>query len=825
MKLTNTIIIISALLLLLQGCNKPFEFDRPLAISSRAVTLSAEAGSTHVMVYSNGAWTASLTKPVKWASLNKLSGEGINDVTFTYSANYAVSRQVGIVFTSGEVRDTVMMTQKGMVSEPSFLFDNSALTLLRAPGSIRNPFKTNIQYGLESLKTSIKYAEEMVEEGEEVPEDFERWISDITTGKDAVTFNVSENKTGAPRLAYITFDVTIPSSDETTVPPSTTIVVTQTDASPEVTFQDSEMTIGGQSDSYLFETTANNIWVYTDQIVFTCDNDWIRDIALTKEGLEYTVLQNDGDATRTGSISISFTDALGNSVQQSITIHQSAYPREMSFEDLRMKINGAEGTATLNDQKYIEGYIVSDYTSANIISSPQISQFGFDRSLNSRTAYIQTKDGRLGMRLTFESKEEAAIARFSRVRILLNGLELNKVSDPVMYTLSGITADNIIESEAGNQASIMPKHKKITELTDDDIFTYVMLDNLEIMSKDGCYTNATDGYSMKDDANPFSGTATAPRWDVAPMLLSDTEGSTIHMLTNTACTWRRDGSDLGFNKLLPQGSGLFRAVIVHETEPTVRYGDLGRYQLRHMSPADLELTSPAFSNTIVEWNWNDMKANDNKPEIGEGELRFYDATVAGTADFNNTYNGRDKDGGNGGSKSNQKGLVSNGAIKVTNKWWDFEKDSGRYFDISFSTDGISGSNLTLGIVWNHGEMNNSTLDAPSHWKLLYSTDGGNSFKDVPDCKILKNRSITWWSTTSQDSCPGFSEIMRKLPSDCFSRKEVIVRVQVADKVTDIDPKASSVKDDSYKNFLGIERGTLTDKSTSIRIGTITVRYN
>ena len=84
MKLTNTIIIISALLLLLQGCNKPFEFDRPLAISSRAVTLSAEAGSTHVMVYSNGAWTASLTKPVKWASLNKLSGEGINDVTFTY---------------------------------------------------------------------------------------------------------------------------------------------------------------------------------------------------------------------------------------------------------------------------------------------------------------------------------------------------------------------------------------------------------------------------------------------------------------------------------------------------------------------------------------------------------------------------------------------------------------------------------------------------------------------------------------------------------------------------------------------------------------------
>ena len=53
----------------------------------------------------------------------------------------------------------------------------------------------------------------------------------------------------------------------------------------------------------------------------------------------------------------------------------------------------------------------------------------------------------------------------------------------------------------------------------------------------------------------------------------------------------------------------------------------------------------------------------------------------------------------------------------------------------------------------------------------------------------------------------------------------MLRLQVADKVTDINPNPKAVSDDSYLNFLGIEKGTLTDKQTEIRIGTITVRYN
>ena len=151
---------------------------------------------------------------------------------------------------------------------------------------------------------------------------------------------------------------------------------------------------------------------------------------------------------------------------------------------------------------------------------------------------------------------------------------------------------------------------------------------------------------------------------------------------------------------------------------------------------------------------------------------------------------------------------------------------GKYFDISFSTAGISGENMIFGIVWGHGSMSNTTIFGPSHWKLLYSVDGGETFAEVPDCPIIKKRSIVWYSTTSQDATPGFTEHLRKLPAACFGKEKVVLRLQVADTVTDIKPGTSA---STYLTNLGIEKGTLTPSVAAgngqARIGTITVRYN
>ena len=77
----------------------------------------------------------------------------------------------------------------------------------------------------------------------------------------------------------------------------------------------------------------------------------------------------------------------------------------------------------------------------------------------------------------------------------------------------------------------------------------------------------------------------------------DNTGRTIYMLTNTAAPWRRfsSGRDLDFNSVVPQGSGTFRGIVVADDVAPIRFGDLGRYQLRAMTAEEIALTDEPFS--------------------------------------------------------------------------------------------------------------------------------------------------------------------------------------------------------------------------------------
>ena len=109
------VILIITSILLLASCDKPYQLDLPLSVAQRKISLTKDAGSTHILVYADGDWTASFTEPVSWASLNKVSGYGNNDLVFTYSANFGIARRVGIVLAKDELRDTVVLTQAGMI--------------------------------------------------------------------------------------------------------------------------------------------------------------------------------------------------------------------------------------------------------------------------------------------------------------------------------------------------------------------------------------------------------------------------------------------------------------------------------------------------------------------------------------------------------------------------------------------------------------------------------------------------------------------------------------------------------------------------------------
>lgn len=106
-------LFIGACLLCMPSCQQKAEFENPLGLLSHTVNLSAEAGSTPVLVYSNTQWTVSLTESVDWAGIDRLEGEGMGQVKFNYAENYGPERRVGLAFEAGDVRDTVYMVQAG----------------------------------------------------------------------------------------------------------------------------------------------------------------------------------------------------------------------------------------------------------------------------------------------------------------------------------------------------------------------------------------------------------------------------------------------------------------------------------------------------------------------------------------------------------------------------------------------------------------------------------------------------------------------------------------------------------------------------------------
>ena len=474
----------------------------------------------------------------------------------------------------------------------------------------------------------------------------------------------------------------------------------------------------------------------------------------------------------------------------------------MDFAKLRTYPLDEELTA----REFIDGYVVSDNTSANVCLNPQKSQFKFDLNESKRTMMFESLDGKYGFAIKYKKLAQNTLPRYSKVRISLKGLKLSKNNDPEFYTITGMTEDHVASVEEPNPDAVPMKRKSVSELTDADIYTLVSLKDMEVVFKDGSYTNCTDGYSILSDFNTAGGKS--PRWGVAPLLLTDKYGQTISMLTNSMVPWRRDGEGVA------QGSGDFKGIIVAET--LIRYGDRGRYQIRPMVKNDIALTEEPFSKTIVEWNWNDAK-QDLIPEVGEGNIsgvsvklgQDYNALIYANDPASQTKPAANNIGG--------KGVVNNqcGDLYSLTEW-----KVGASFDVDFSTKGISGTNLQIGFVWGKGKGGNTNIEVPSHWKLLYSVDDGDTFTEfVP---MVKNRPIVWWSNTPVDVTPGYTDHMFQLPQECFGKDKVIVRFQVADNVCDIDPKSNST---NWATALSTEQGTFTTSKNPIRFGSLTVRYN
>lgn len=209
------------------------------------------------------------------------------------------------------------------------------------------------------------------------------------------------------------------------------------------------------------------------------------------------------------------------------------------------------------------------------------------------------------------------------MQLLIQGATGNLVENPDRYELEGVTKSMVISRTAGSASDVPVKEKHMNELTDDDIYTYVTLKEVEFPVRKGSITPVNEGYAIGTNAHRIS---------KYPLLVRDINGDAMYMMTNTNCAYRSDGTRL------PYGSGDISGVIVHERfsrfewrngadpaemtdDPTLGY--IGRYQIRHQNKEDIwgkmqNSVEDSFSALLTEYRyWNPDTENEvQKPTYG-----------------------------------------------------------------------------------------------------------------------------------------------------------------------------------------------------------------
>ena len=334
----------------------------------------------------------------------------------------------------------------------------------------------------------------------------------------------------------------------------------------------------------------------------------------------------DDVSVRTASLNLSFVDGWGDKVALELIVMQKNSNEDLgvlkSFAEIRSTYpNGGEVT----EDYILEGIVVSNTEGGNAGENEQISASAIDYTVSQRTVYVQSLDGKYGFSLLTETEEDNIFKQFNKVRVLLKGTEIYLFDNPAKYyQIKGVKKSMVASNVKAAESEIVVKQKHFNELTDDDIFTYVTLKDVEFPVRKGSICPINEGYSIAGKSDRIA---------KFPLLVRDINGDSFYMYTNTVCTYRNDGTRV------PQGSGNISGVIVHErfsrfewkngmdlldmeTDPEL--GNIGRYQIRHQTKSDIYDQmqmdfKDSFSELLVEYRyWNpDIENGVQRPTYGD----------------------------------------------------------------------------------------------------------------------------------------------------------------------------------------------------------------
>lgn len=577
-----------------------------------------------------------------------------------------------------------------------------------------------------------------------------------------------------------------------------TIVIRQRGTQdPKIAFPKSNTTAMGTGGTVTNVLNTNVPFedIRIDVIYPEAGEEWVNnDYALdpSSKNLSFSVKPNPDQVNlRNAQIRLSYTDGWKTTHTTTLYVLQAnalnRFGTEVSFADLRQLWAGEQITSYI----YLEGHVISDAGNKNMGDNARTTNTAINYAVNDRTAYVQSLDGRFGFRIETTSPTDNIFTRYSKVQVLLKGATIHKINNPESYYITGITSAMVMSQEQGAAANLVMKQKYMSELTDQDLYTYVTLKDCEFPVRKGSFTPINEGYSPLFNAH---------RINKYPLLMRDIQGNSMHLLTNMNVPYRRDGS------MLPYGSGTVSGVLVHEkfvqfeyedAPIEEEYGNIGRYQLRHVSRNDIRPASDleqGFSALLTEYRYPKLVSGIAQPTFGNnGSIKTSNgASIGATSDYSylgpcgSSFLGNTNQYGNGvmegsskqntstSTNSDGKGGTALSGLGCNSAWWNAEKNRGEAWIVEVSTSGISTDQLSLQFTAANWSNNPG---GPRFWKVEWSEHGDmdGAWKTITTYTVPD---LSNWSNTLMHQLPGFKNINVALPLEMLGKSKVFIRLIV-----------------------------------------------
>ncbi len=111
------LLIMLAFLLLAAGCTQRYELSLPLALNRVELRLTSGEGSSYVLVYSQGPWTATLAESAPWVTLSRTEGSGNSQINVSVEANPGFNRSVVLTVSNAAGSKDMLISQLGDAEE------------------------------------------------------------------------------------------------------------------------------------------------------------------------------------------------------------------------------------------------------------------------------------------------------------------------------------------------------------------------------------------------------------------------------------------------------------------------------------------------------------------------------------------------------------------------------------------------------------------------------------------------------------------------------------------------------------------------------------